>query len=180
IMLYEMNVLVTWPVDALYFSNSSKHCLYVANFAGAAFEKHTKWPLLWGAPLQMTAGIGSEEYFWESAAGAIGCTTLGFGCASGSGHQSAGLDHACGLGVRFVAEVGQAVAAARLTRAQANELVLKCNAKYQPLIDNRTLHTIGGDFRECYNVDTIQPKKEYLAIYEKVKAELREMGLPVK
>ena len=62
---------------------------------------------------------------------------------------------------------------------QANELVNKILPKYQPLIDNRTLHTIGGDFRTAYDLVTIKPKPEYLTIYNKVKAELRELGLPI-
>ncbi|MBQ7498879.1 MAG: monomethylamine:corrinoid methyltransferase [Selenomonas sp.] len=180
VMLYEPTLLGTWPTDALYFSNSSKYALYVANYGGAAFSKHTHFPALVGAAWQMTAGINSEEYFWETAAGAIGSATLGFLVAGGTGHQSAGLDQAGGLGARFAAEVGKAVGQARLTRVQANELVNKILPKYQPLIDNRTLHTIGGDFRTAYDLKTVQPKPEYLAIYNKVKAELREMGLPVK
>ena len=180
VMLYEPTLLGTWPTDALYFSNSSKYALYVANYGGAAFSKHTHFPALVGAAWQMTAGINSEEYFWETAAGAIGSATLGFLVAGGTGHQSAGLDQAGGLGARFAAEVGKAVGQARLTRVQANELVNKILPKYQPLIDNRTLHTIGGDFRAAYDLKTVQPKPEYLAIYNKVKAELREMGLPVK
>lgn len=180
VMLYEPTLLGTWPTDALYFSNSSKYALYVANYGGAAFSKHTHFPALVGAAWQMTAGINSEEYFWETAAGAIGSATLGFLVAGGTGHQSAGLDQAGGLGARFAAEVGKAVGQARLTRVQANELVNKILPKYQPLIDNRTLHTIGGDFRTAYDLKTVQPKPEYLAIYNKVKAELREMGLSVK
>ncbi len=77
-------------------------------------------------------------------------------------------------------EVGRAVGKARLTRVQANDLVNKILPKYQPLIDNRTLHTKGGDFRTVYDLETVQPKPEYLAIYNKVKAELRELGLPIK
>lgn len=179
LMMYEPTVIGTWPTDALYFSNSSKYALFVANYGGAAFAKHTKWPLILGAAWQMTAGIGSEEYFWETAAGAIGSTVLGFWTNGGTGHQSAGLDQACGLGARFAGEVGRAVGKARLTRKQANDLVLKCLAKYQPAIDARNLHLKGGDFREVYHTDTLQPKKEYLAIYEKVKAELRTWGLPI-
>ena len=71
-------------------------------------------------------------------------------------------------------------ASAQLTRVQANEIVNKILPKYQPLIDNRTLHTKGGDFRTVYDLETVQPKPEYLAIYNKVKAELWEMGLPIK
>ena len=180
VMLYEPTLLGTWPTDALYFSNSSKYALYVANYGGAAFSKHTHFPALVGAAWQMTAGINSEEDFWETAAGAIGSATLGFLVAGGTGHQSAGLDQAGGLGARFAAEVGKAVGKARLTRVQANELVNRILPKYQPLIDNRTLHTVGGDFRTAYDLKTVQPKPEYLAIYNKVKAELREMGLPIQ
>ena len=68
----------------------------------------------------------------------------------------------------------------RPSAVQANDLVNKILPKYQPLIDNRTLHTKGGDFRTVYDLETVQPKPEYLAIYNKVKAELREMGLPIK
>ncbi|MBQ3862860.1 MAG: monomethylamine:corrinoid methyltransferase, partial [Schwartzia sp.] len=71
------------------------------------------------------------------------------------------------------------VGKARLTRVQANELVNKILPKYQPLIDNRTLHTFGGDFRTAYDLTTVQPKPEFLAKYNKVKAELRELGLPI-
>ncbi|MDR1732102.1 MAG: monomethylamine:corrinoid methyltransferase [Synergistaceae bacterium] len=178
-VLYEPTQLGTWPTDALYFSNSSKYALYVANFGGAAFSKHTNFTALIGAAWQMTAGIGSEEYFWETAAGAIGSATLGFWVAGGTGHQSGGLDQAGGLGARFAAEVGRAVGKARFTRARANELVQKILPKYQPYIDDRTLHTRGGDFREVYDLKTVQPKPEYLAIYNKVKAELRDLGLPI-
>ena len=47
-------------------------------------------------------------------------------------------------------------------------------------VDNRTIHATGGDFRTVYNLETVQPKPEYLAIYNTVKAELLKMGLPIK
>lgn len=179
-MLYEPTICGLWSSDALYFTNTSKYALYVDNFCGAAFQRHVKYPALLGGGWQMTAGIGSEEYFWETACGSIGSTTLGFCVSGGTGHQSGGLDQACGLGARFAAEVGRAVGKARLTRKQANDLMLKIFPKYQPGIDARNLHKKGGDFRTVYDLKTVQPKPEYLAIYEKVKKELRDMGLPIE
>lgn len=179
VMLYEPTVLGLWSSDALYFTNTSRYALYVDNFAGAAFQRHVKYPALLGGGWQMTAGIGSEEYFWETACGAIGSTTLGFCVSGGTGHQSGGQDQACGLGARFAAEVGRAVGSARLTRKQANDLMLQIFPKYEERITARDLHKQGGDFREVYDLRTVQPKDEYLAIYEKVKSELRDMGLPI-
>jgi methylamine--corrinoid protein Co-methyltransferase len=179
LVLYEPSMLGLWASDALYFSNTSRYALFVDNFAGAAFNRHVNFPALIGGGWQMTAGIASEEYFWETACGAIGSTALGFCVSGGTGHQSGGLDQAGGLGARFAAEVGRAVGKARLTRKQANDLMLKIFPKYEEHIKTRTLHKIGGDFRAAYDLRTVKPKPEYLAIYEKVKAELRDLGLPI-
>jgi len=178
-MLYEPSMCGLWASDALYFTNTSRYALYVDNFAGAAFSKHVKYPALLGGGWQMVAGLGCEEYFWEHACGVIGSTTLGMCISGGTGHQSGGQDQACGLGVRFAAEVGRAVGKARLTRKQANELMCKIFPKYEDGIKARTLHKKGGDFRAVYDLKTVQPKPEYLAMYNKVKAELRDMGLPI-
>jgi len=179
-MLYEPSICGLWASDALYFTNTSRYALFVDNFAGAAFQRKVKYPALLGGGWQMTAGIGSEEYFWETACGAIGSTCLGFCISGGTGHQSGGQDHACGLGVRFAAEVGKAVGKARLTRKQANDLMMKIFPKYEGGIKARDIHKKGGDFTACYNLETVQPKPEYYALYEKVKRELRDMGLPIE
>jgi methylamine--corrinoid protein Co-methyltransferase len=179
-LLFAVTIDGPWPVDALYFSNTSKYSQWCANYSAAAVMKNTHCPSLMGGGWQMTAGIGCEEFFWESAVSAISSTVLGCGVTGGTGHQSGGRDHACGLGMRFSVEVGRAVAKARLTRKDANELVVRIMSKYQPQIDARTLHKKGGDFRECYDLDTVKPNKEYYAMYNKVKRELREMGLPME
>jgi methylamine--corrinoid protein Co-methyltransferase len=177
--LYEPSICGLWSSDALYFTNTSRYALHTDNFPGAALMRKVKYPALLGGGWQMTAGIGSEEYFWETACGAIGSTCLGFCVSGGTGHQSGGTDQACGLGARFAAEVGRAVGKARLTRKQANEMMCKIFPKYEAGITARTIHKKGGDFREVYDLNTVQPKPEYLKIYEKVKAELRDMGLPI-
>ena len=100
--------------------------------------------------------------------------------ALGTGAQSGLKDHQSGLGLQFSAEVGEAVAKARLTRAHANDLVKRIMAKYQPTIDSHTAHKMGGDFRECYNLVTVQPQKWYMDMYDKVKKELTQMGLPME
>lgn len=178
-LLFDLTIDGSWAVDAMYFSNTSKYSLWCSNYQNAAVVRNTHTAPLIGGGWQMTAGIGSEEFFWESAASAISAIVLGCGVSGGSGCQSGGLDHASPLGLRFSGEVGKAVARARLTREHANDLVLEIMKKYQPYIDDRTAHLLGGDFRECYDLETVQPKKEYLAIYEKVKAELTRMGLPM-
>lgn len=179
-LLFDVAINGSWSTDAMYFSNTSKYALWCSNHQNAAVTKNTHCAPLTGGGWQMTSGIGSEEFFWESAASAISAVVLGNGISGGTGAQSGKLDHQSGLGLQFSAEVGKAVANARFTRAQANALVLEIMKKYQPYIDDHTAHTRGGDFRECYDLKTVQPKKSYWAIYEKVKKELTQMGLPME
>ncbi len=164
----------------MYFSNTSKYSLWCSNHQNAAVTKNTVCEPLTGGGWQMTHGIGHENFFWESAASAISAVVLGNGVSGGTGAQSGLKDHQSGLGLQFSAEVGEAVAKARLTRAHANDLVKRIMAKYQPTIDSHTAHKMGGDFRECYNLVTVQPQKWYMDMYDKVKKELTQMGLPME
>lgn len=179
-LVYNIEVVGSWACDAMYFSNTSKYALWCSNHMNACITKNTNCPPMSGGGWQMNHGVGSEEFFWESAASAISAVVLGGGVVGGTGCQSGGLDQCSGLGIQFSAEVGMAVAKARLTRAQANDLVKTIMKKYQPNIDNHTSHTIGGDFRECYDLVTVQPQKWYRELYEKVKKELTAMGLPME
>ena len=177
--LYQPTMLGVWPTDALYFSNSSKYSLFVANWAVAAMHKHTKIPSILGAAWQMTSRIG-YEYFWETAAGAIGSVSLGAGTSGGTGEQSGGTNCAAGIGARFAAEVGRAVGEADLKREEANEMVIKCLGKYQKFINDRTAHKMGWLFQECYDLDTIEPLDKLNKVYKKVKGEMRkELGLRI-
>ena len=38
----------------------------------------------------------------------------------------------------------------------------------------------GKTFQECYDVKTVKPTKEYLEVYDKAVATLRDMGLDIK
>lgn len=179
-LLFDVPYNGSWSVDAMYFSNTSKYALWCSNYQNAAVTLNTHCEPLTGGGWQMTHGVGSEEFFWESAASAMSAVVLGNGVSGGTGCQSAGVNHQVGLGVQFSAEVGEAVARAKMTRAQVNDLVKQCQAKYQPAIDSRTAHTIGCDFTGCYDMVTVQPQKWYYDLYMKVKKELNTMGLPVE
>ncbi len=169
----------SWSADAMYFSNTSKYALWCSNHQNAAVTKNTHCEPLTGGGWQMTHGIGHENFFWESAASAMSATVLGNGISGGTGAQSGKLDHQCGFGLQFSVDVAKAVAKARMTREQVNELVLQCQAKYQPNIDAHIAHDLGCDFRGCYDLRTVTPQKWYVELGNKVRKELNAMGLPV-
>ena len=84
------------------------------------------------------------------------------------------VDQTTGLEARFQAQVAHATLG--LTRAEVNELVLECLAKYEDRLGDPNP---GKSFPELYNTDTLEPGEEWLAAYHKVGEALTEMGLDI-
>ena len=73
-----------------------------------------------------------------------------------------------------MAEVGKAVARQGMTRAQANEIVMKLLEKYEYVFQKEG-GNMGVPFDEAYDMETITPLPAWEKMYEEVKAELREI-----
>jgi methylamine--corrinoid protein Co-methyltransferase len=74
-----------------------------------------------------------------------------------------------------MAEVAHA--AAGIPRSQANELALKLLALYKDQLNQRPA---GKSFEEVYDLRTLKPVPDWENMYEGVKSEIREMGLPLR
>lgn len=113
---------------------------------------------------------------YEVATNAIGQTASashvgpGIGGAVGANF----LDSCSGLEARFMGEVARAVTG--ISRQQANEFIQKLLPCY---VDQLSNPPAGSRFHECYDFWTVKPKDEWLGKYEKVKAELRALGVPL-
>ncbi len=177
-MLYNPSYLGLWSADNLYFATTSRTALWTNFHAGAAWTNNTNTFSVAGAPWGVVvSGPCCETYFWEHAAGAIGCAVTGMFSGGGTGWQSGGHMGATPIGARFASEVCDAACEAQIGFAEANRLVKYCLAKYEERMLARDLHKTGKPFDQCYDIESCQPLPEYVEIYEKVKAELREQGL---
>jgi methylamine--corrinoid protein Co-methyltransferase len=83
-------------------------------------------------------------------------------------------NHCTGLETRFNGEVAHA--AAGLSREQADEIVKKAIAKYQPVMNQKP---VGKPFSEVYDLETMQPTAEWMRVYERVKEDVMGWGLPL-
>jgi methylamine--corrinoid protein Co-methyltransferase len=121
------------------------------------------------------SGPGTDSLLYECVAMATVVSACGasraLGVRSGVGVAE---NHCTGLETRFNGEVAHA--AAGLSREQADEIVQKAVAKYQPVMDKKP---VGIPFSEAYDARTIQPTTEWLDIYKRVKDEVFEWGLPL-
>lgn len=84
-------------------------------------------------------------------------------------------DYCTPMEIKMAGEVAKAVAG--MGREEANHLVNKLLERYEERTKNPPK---GKSFRECYNLKTLTPSREYVKIYGRVKRELEDMGLAFK
>ena len=152
----------------------------------------TSRPLLWGLGVgsqavsrniflptynsgYSAAGAGTKEYFYQSAAYIL--TGVTSGVTTGTPFPAAGvkMDGMTPMEALFHTEMADA--ASQLTRAEASPIVAKLLEKYEETLDTPDL---GKTYPELFDVETNTPKAFYQEMFDEVKAELIEMGVPLK
>ena len=122
-----------------------------------------------------SAGPGEKDLLYEIAAYQLATVTSGAEVAKGvqtaTGRHEA---HCSPLEVHFMAEVAHA--AEKLTRQEADPLVKKLIARYK---DGQGEMKIGRPFDQVYDLETLEPTPAWFGVYEKVRVEMEEMGLPM-
>jgi hypothetical protein len=121
-------------------------------------------------------GPNTQILLWESAVGVLANTVSG--AAGNFAPYTAGgvpIDHLTPLETIFCTELG--VAGSKMTRAQVNDLANELIPRYEKELFQPD---IGQSIRECYDLSTMQPKEDWLALYENTKAELISMGVPME
>ncbi|MCJ7733907.1 MAG: monomethylamine:corrinoid methyltransferase, partial [Anaerolineales bacterium] len=170
VLLYDVSNHFMGHMSLQWSHNTGPMGLWIQAVAGQALALNT--PMVSVNDLYTRSGLGTEEIFWEIAAGAMIGSVCGLhqhGVGATCGNE---LDHTSGLEARFQAEVAHA--GLGRTRAEVNDLVLVCLEKYQ---DKLAKPNLGKPFPELVDLDTLEYTREWLDFYLKAKEELEEMGL---
>ncbi len=159
------------PTHPFYGNTTTPDILRATAPAQQALARNTH--LLNDVVITPVGGPGTKTLLYEVAAQAMVAVASGSAALIGP-RSAAGIEpgHISGLEARFMAEVAHATAG--MSRADANEIVQQLVARYADDLDKRP---IGKRFDEVYDPVRVQPTAEWLAVYEEVKAELRELGL---
>lgn len=119
------------------------------------------------------SGPGTESLLYECVAMATVVSASGasraLGVRSGVGVVE---NHCTGLETRFNGKVAHA--AAGMSREQADDVVQKAIAKYQPVMDQKPT---GMAFSEAYDLESMQPTPEWMDVYQRVKRDVSGWGL---
>ncbi len=154
-------------------SDATPESLWAQSLAFQAISRHSQ--MLTASLCKPAAGPGTKTLLYECAAFIIS------GIASGLTVPQASMTatgtnscHCSGLESRFSAEVAHA--AVGMSRTQADEIVKKLLDIYEKNLPSKP---IGKPFQEVYDLKTLQPTSEWLGMYQDVKEELVELGVPL-
>ena len=161
------------PIHITDVATTARGCLWLQSVLCQTFAKNA--PAIIVCDLWPSSGSLTKELLYEVAANSIVVAVSG-GHLEGLGAANGRVPHGTGLECRLMGEVGKAVAAQGMTRKEANEIVLKLIEKYEHVFSMEDGNA-GAPFDVSYDMETIEPVPEWLAMYEEVKEELREMGL---
>jgi methylamine--corrinoid protein Co-methyltransferase len=152
---------------------STSDLLWAQSLAFQAVSRNTN--IIIASMNKPAGGPGDKSVLYENAALALTNSVSGLSVVEAS-MTASGINykHASPLEAKLSAEVAKT--AAGVSREEANEIVRRLLAIYEPGLP---AGPIGKPFDEVYDLSTLQPTPEWLGMYEEVKAELVEMGLPL-
>lgn len=161
------------PIHITDIATSARACLWLQAVLCQSFALNA--PAIIVCDLWPASGAMTKELLYETAANAIVITVSG-GHLEGVGSTNGSKPNGTGLEVRLMGEVGYAVTRQRMTREEANELVLKLLDKYEKIFKDKESY-YGKPFNEAYDMTTVTPVPEWQQMYDEVKEDLKQMGL---
>ena len=120
--------------------------------------------------------MSSAQYAYEFSALVLTAVTSGSNVTGPRQAEPLGFNNVSPLMARLFAEVSHAAVGTK--RESAAEIVAKLYEKYKDKID---LEQAPKDqvFEELYDLQTLRPTAEHQALYDKLKEELIDLGIPL-
>jgi len=173
VVLYDADYHMFSLTHLHYVNNTDPLGLWVNAMVGQALARNSRIVTL--NDIYVISGPGTRELLYECAAQAIIGTVCGFNMQGAGTTGGFRADHTTGLEARFIAEVSRA--ALGLKRPAAAALAAELLTRYQATLPSPNR---GKPFPEVYDVETVQPKQEWLDMYYDVKEDLARIGLTMK
>jgi len=174
LLVHKGSYQLTFPVHFRYGCSTTRDVLWVVSSSCQAGSRNIPMPVIWLG--YMAGGPNTKSYFYESAAYLLSAVASGAPSVQ-TPHpaKAVKIDGITPLEAKFGVEM--ALAASKLKREQANELVIQLLEKYESQIETAPT---GSTYQESYNVTTGKLGDDYLRLYSEMKSELAGMGVPFK
>lgn len=172
ILLFQGAYHLTGPIHFKYGCSSTRDCLWVFSVAGRATSRNIPYPAIGIG--YASAGPGTRMYFLEAAAVNLCCVNAGYGGVQTVHPAEAVIeDGITPLEAIFNVEI--AYAATEIETGRTRDLVNLLLDKYEHQIESAPT---GKVYQECYDLKSRKPTKEMLRLYDQIKEELAQLGIP--
>ena len=159
--------------DIRFLSNVNREGIWALSITHQALSRNTH--LLTHGIANQVSGPGTKELLYETIVGVS--TIAASGAAFSTGPRSAGgkfEDFLSPLECKFCAEVSHKSASLSLNKV--NEIAKALLPKYEEYIKNPK---VGYVVNDVYDLETFKPKEEWQMIYDTVKQEAIDLGIPL-
>jgi hypothetical protein len=171
-LVFESQYSVCFPIDIHHTCNTTRAMLWLVSTAHQALARNTH--LLHFANTFIAGGPCTDFACYELIAHGVTAAVSGAALSAAAVARNKYPERCTGMEGRICAEAAHAAARSRITRREANELVKKVLVKYENQMDDAPL---GKTFSECYDLEKVEPKQEYIELYARIKKEVESMGL---
>jgi methylamine--corrinoid protein Co-methyltransferase len=163
--------------DSRIKSRVSRAQLWAAGTAIQGLSRNAKLIIDGSIGDHPAAGPGTQQYLYEAAAGFIVSTVMGAHSTGGTRKFVVGNvpNYGTPLESRWMGEVCKG--ATGMSRAQAEPLLKYLLEKYEDKLKDAPA---GETFEKLYDQEKLEPIPSYQKLYDEVKEELRERGLPFR
>jgi hypothetical protein len=172
LLVHKGSYQLTFPVHFRYGCSTTRDVLWTVSSSCQAASRNIPMPVIWLG--YMVGGPNTKSYFYESAAYLLSAVASGAPSVQ-TPHpaKAVKIDGITPMEAKFGVEM--AIAASKLKRQQANELVIQLLEKYESQIETAST---GSSYQECYNATTGKPGEDYVRLFNEMKDELTGMGVP--
>jgi methylamine--corrinoid protein Co-methyltransferase len=172
LLMYDAQWHCGFPLHLHYGCNSSRDLLWLIAVTSQALSRNTHSPIS-VSPFS-AAGPCTDMVVHEMCAISIAASVSGANLLACAPARNRHPERGTGMEARICAEAGHLVARQRLTRTEANRVVKSVLGLYEDKLDDAPL---GLSLSECYDLDRLQPTREYVELYERIKEQMGNLGM---
>lgn len=173
LLVNQAHFMVYFPFHLKHTCNTTRELLWVLSATYQSLARNSN--LISLSASYAAAGPCTSMVLREAATHALTSVVSGSNLWIMAVAKNRHKNYATPMEARMAAEVGYGVTKDQLSRNDVNELVLTLLKTYEDNIENAPL---GKDFRECYDVQRCIPSTEYLDLYQNIRKELEDLGVP--
>lgn len=162
-----------FPIHFRYSFNTSRELLWLISVTYQALARKT--PFLSLSNGFTAAGPCTPMVLYEAATHGLVSVVSSANLWEIAVARNKYKNRATPMEARMACEIGTGLAKSGIKRSEANDMVKKILPKYETKL---TEAPIGKTFPECYDVKRVTPRKDYVELYNKVKRELMDIGVP--